>query len=490
MKKIVSLLLAMMLVIAMAAGAMAATADLTGHTYKAYQIFSGTQAVGSDELGNIAWGSGINGENLLAALKADTTFDVGEANVFAACATAQDVAETMESWADKSENAKAFAAIAYKHIKGEGIACENGITSLEAGYYLVVDDTDFAEGATNTVYNLALLQLTNKGTFEIENKTSVPTVVKKVDDKNDSNNTEDEVEWEDSADYDIGDDVPFQLTATLASNVEDYTTYKIVFHDTLSAGLSYNNDAKVFFNGTDVTSYFTITEESGKLTISCNNVKEFDATNDSVITVEYTAKLDTDANIGSAGNPNTVYLEYSNNPNDEQEGETGNTPEDKVIVFTYKVVVNKVDEQGNALVGAGFTLYKKNDAGEYIAIGGELKGDALTTFTWTGLDDGDYKLVETTTPAGYNTIADILFTITAEHDVTSDDPQLTKLEGGDLFTGDVSTGALSANVENKQGATLPETGGMGTTMMYIGGGLLVAFAVIMLATKRRMNAAE
>lgn len=485
MKKIVSLLLAMMLVVAMCAGAMAATADLTGHTYKAYQIFSGTQAEGSDELGNIAWGSGIDGDALLAALKADATLSA----TFAECESAMDVAEAMKSWADKSENAKAFAAIAYKHIKGEGIACVNGITSLEAGYYLVVDDTDFAEGATNTVYNLALLQLTNKGTFEIENKTSVPTVEKKVKDTNDSV-ADSTTNWQDSADWDIGDDVPFQLKATLASNVADYTTYKIVFHDTLSAGLSYNNDAKVFFNGTEVTSYFTITEESGKLTISCDNVKEFGATNDSVITVEYTAKLDTDANIGSAGNPNTVYLEYSNNPNDEQAGETGNTPEDKVIVFTYKVVVNKVDEESNALVGAGFTLYKKNDAGEYIAIGGELKGDALTTFTWIGLDDGDYKLVETTTPAGYNTIADILFTITAEHDVTSDDPQLTKLEGGDLFTGDVSTGALSADVENKQGATLPETGGMGTTMMYIGGGLLVAFAVIMLATKRRMNAAE
>ena len=250
-------------------------------------------------------------------------------------------------------------------------------------------------------------------------------------------------------------------------------------------------------------------------------MKAFGAGNKAVITVEYTATLNENAVLGSAGNPNVVYLEYSNNPNwdvsfdengkpenpgedgkdndgdgeideeDEKKEPTGETPEDKVIVFTYKLTVNKVDEQKNPLAGAGFTLYKKNAAGEYVQVGEELFGAELTTFEWKGLDDGDYKLEETTTPAGYNTIAPIEFTITAEHDLESDDPQLIVLDGGDLFTGEVDTDdILSADVENKSGITLPETGGIGTTIFYVLGGLLVLGAVVLLITKKRMSAAE
>ena len=106
------------------------------------------------------------------------------------------------------------------------------------------------------------------------------------------------------------------------------------------------------------------------------------------------------------------------------------------------------------------------------------------------MDDGDYKLVETTTPAGYNTREDIYFTITAEHDILSDNPQLTSLTGGDLFTGNVSTGALSTIVINKSGVELPETGGIGTTIFYTMGGMLALGAAILLITKKRMGAAE
>ena len=138
------------------------------------------------------------------------------------------------------------------------------------------------------------------------------------------------------------------------------------------------------------------------------------------------------------------------------------------------------------LAGAGFTLYKKNAEGEYVQVGEELVGEALTTFEWKGVDDGEYKLVETTTPAGYNTIEPIEFTVSAKHEILSDDPALTELDGGELFTGEVNTGALSADVENKSGITLPETGGMGTTLFYAFGSLLVLCAVVLLVTKRRM----
>lgn len=156
--------------------------------------------------------------------------------------------------------------------------------------------------------------------------------------------------------------------------------------------------------------------------------------NGSVITVEYESTLNENAVVGSAGNPNTANLEFSNNPNDEQGGETGETPDDTVIVFTFKTIINKVDGESKPLTGAEFTLEKKikDDTAE----GGfrwkavqVVKNDAGTAFTFSGLDDGDYRLTETVTPAGYNTIDPIEFTITAEHEVLSDNPALTSLNG-------------------------------------------------------------
>ena len=499
MKKILALALALIMVLGLATTAFAVDADLSGHTYKAYQIFKGTQSETENkfELGNITWGDGVNGAELLAALQADEKLKT----VFADCKTAMDVADAMADWVDESENAMAFAKLAYAHKKGEGVACENGTTSLNAGYYLVVDTTTFEAGAENTVYNLALLQLTQKGTFEIANKTDVPESQKKVKDTNDSvaNSTTD---WQDSADYDIGDDVPFQLKATIAGDYANYPVYKLTFHDHESDGLKFNNDAKVYVDGVEILTGFVVVTtglaDGCTFEVRFADLKQIAAVKaGSVITVEYTSKLDADAEIGLPGNPNTMHITYSNNPNDEQGGENGKTPDDTVIVFTYKVVVNKVDENKMPLKGAGFTLYKKDTTGAWVEVpdgeedaDNELFAETLTTFKWEGLDDGEYKLKETTTPAGYNTIADIEFTITAKHDVLSDKPTLTELKGGNLFTGEVSTGALTGDVENKSGATLPETGGTGTTIFYALGGIMVLAAAVLLVTKKRMATAE
>ena len=371
------------------------------------------------------------------------------------------------------------------------------ISGLEAGYYLVKDKDGSVtgEGDAYTEYIIKVV-----GNVTTEPKSDVPEVEKKVKDINDS--TDDAMtDWQDSADYDIGDSVPFQLKATLASNVSSYTTYKVVFHDTLSKGLTYDNNAKVYIAGEE-TNGFTVTstvnaDGTTTLTVSCDDVKSLGAGNNSVITVEYTATLNNNAVLGSAGNPNEVYLEYSNNPNKSEEGdnETGTTPKDVVIVFTYKTIVNKVDEKGDALTGAEFTLEKynkKTDKWEAITV---VKNDEGTTFTFSGLDDGNYRLTETKTPAGYNTIKPIEFTITAEHDVLSDNPALTSLNGnvttGEItFTSNVTDGSLSTDVVNKAGSTLPETGGMGTTIFYILGGLLVLFAVVFLVAKKRMSNME
>ena len=337
---------------------------------------------------------------------------------------------------------------------------------------------------------------------------------KKVKDTNDSaaNSTTD---WQDSADYDIGDAVPFKLSATIAQDYANYTHgYKLTFHDKEGAGLSFNkNSVKVYVDGTLITTDYEVVTEG--LTDDCTfevrfaNLKDIASVEaGSVISVEYTSTLNNQAVIGSTGNKNTSHVTYTNNPNDEQAGENGETPDDVVIVFTYQTIVNKVtknpaydaskdtektgtDSDGNTefipLKGAGFTLYKKNASGAYEAVGSELKGEDMTTFTWSGLDDGDYKLVETTTPSGYNTIPDIEFTITATHDVSSDNPTLISLSGGDKFTGVISTGVVSANIENQSGAQLPSTGGIGTTIFYVLGSVLVLGAAVLLVTKKRMS---
>ena len=479
MRKIASVLLALVMVFALAAPVFAAeTYSITinntasGHTYEAYQIFKGD--LSGTTLSNVEWGSSVtnySGDATAVAEKLDTSY----------------------TGADKLTVAGLLAMITL----GEEVASTSTLTDgkyvidgLAPGYYLIKDQDGSLQG-DNDSYTEYLVKVV--GNVVAAPKGNVPQVEKKVKDINDSKD-DDFSAWQDSADHDIGDSVPFQLTATLANNVASYKAYKIIFHDTLSAGLTYNNDAKVTFNGEDVTEYFDITCVNGQLTISCDNVKEFKATNNSVIVVEYTAELNENAVIGSVGNPNEVYLEYSNNPNWDGTGDnddTGETPEDKVIVFTYKVIVNKVDENKDALAGAGFKLFKLDkETGEYVQIGDELTGDQMTQFEWKGLDDGDYKLVESITPAGYNTIDDIYFTITAEHVVLADNPTLTSLTGGDMFTGEVSTGALTGEVINNSGAQLPETGGIGTTLFYVFGTVMVLAAVILLVTKKRMASAN
>lgn len=487
-KKILGLLLAMVMMMSAAITAMAEeTYSITinnsaeGHTYEAYQIFTGvlsTKEDGDKVLSNIVWGSGVS--------------EAGQTALGDAAAKA----ETLKTEAD----AKAFAKEVAPYLTtaaGSASTVTDGkyvISGRTPGYYLVKDQdaSVTGEGDAYTEYIIKVV-----GNVTTEPKSDVPEVEKKVKDINDS--TDDAMTgWQDSADYDIGDSIPFQLKATLADNVSSYTTYKVVFHDTLSKGLTYNNDAKVYIDGAE-TDGFTVTstvnaDGTTTLTVSSDDVKALGAGDNSVITVEYTATLNENAVLGSAGNLNNVYLEYSNNPNKSEAGnnETGNTPADKVIVFTYKTIINKVDGEDKPLTGAEFTLEKYNkETDEWKAIA-VVKNDEGTTFTFSGLDDGDYRLTETKTPAGYNTIDPIEFTITAEHDVLSDNPALTSLSGdattGEItFTPDTTEGALSADVVNKAGSTLPETGGMGTTIFYVLGAILVLGAAIMLIAKKRMS---
>lgn len=479
MKKVISLILSMAMVLSLTVLSFADTTysitinndSKEDHNYQVYQIFTGDL---SDKgvLSNIQWGSGVTSAGQIAlgnaAAKAETLTD---ANV-------KDFAEEL---------------VDNKYLTNPASLTKNGneysISGLAPGYYLVKDEDNSLAGKDDsyTSYIVKVVKDVNMAP-----KSSQPTVQKKVKDTNDSV-ADSTTDWQDSADYDIGDNVPFQLKATLPKNVTAYDTYKVVFHDTLSQGLTYNNDAVVKIGDNIVTGSFTQSYEGTTLTFSCDDVKALGAGNESVITIEYTAKLNEKAKFGAEGNPNEVYLEYSNNPNHSGTGnnETGETPKDKVIVFTYKTIVNKTDGT-NPLPGAEFTLSKKMADGtlKEIAV---VKNTEGTTFTFEGLDDGDYVLKETKTPTGYNSIADIKFTVTAEHVVLADNPSLTSLSGnvttGEItFTADATAGSLETTVVNKSGATLPETGGIGTTIFYVVGAVLVIGAGVLFVTKRRMSA--
>ena len=502
-KKLASLLLVLVMVFALATTAFAEETAYSitinnsakDHTYEAYQIFTGD--LSGTTLSNIVWGSGVS--------------EAGQTALGDAAAKA----ETLKTEVD----AKAFAKAVAPYLTtaaGSANTVTDGkyvISGLAAGYYLVKDQDGSLTGDADA-YTEYIIKVVSDTTATP--KSSVPTVEKKVKDTNDSTGVTSD--WQDSADYDIGDSIPFQLKATLADNVSSYTTYKVVFHDTLSKGLTYNNDAKVYIGGTE-TNGFTVTatvnaDGTTTLTVSCDDVKALGAGNSSVITVEYTVKLNENAVLGSAGNPNEVYLEYSNNPNKSENGnnETGETPKDVVIVFTYKTIINKVDSENKPLTGAAFKLEKlikgkDGAAGTWTTVKEFTVDETTTSFTFSGLDDGQYKLTETKTPAGYNTIDPIYFVIEATHDETADAPTLktlnayltdangnkqTEMKDGesvniDLGTVDLTAGSITTTVVNKSGAQLPETGGIGTTIFYVLGGVLVLAAVVLLVTKKRMG---
>ena len=161
------------------------------------------------------------------------------------------------------------------------------------------------------------------------------------------------------------------------------------------------------------------------------------------------------------------------------------------------------EDETTPLKGAGFTLYKWDAAqNKYVQIGDEMKGEDMTTFEFTGKDSGQYKLVETTVPTGYNKADDLEFKVVATYATTGNPPALTDLKVTDLQGNTLTTWTISSvtygevtstyaqgstDITNKKGSQLPSTGGIGTTIFYVAGSILVLAAVIFLVTKRRMG---
>ena len=480
-KKLASFILAFAMVMAIAMpsvvmatgnGSITITGANPNHTFEAYQIFAGK--VSGNTLSDIKWGGGVSDEG-------KTKFG-----------DAKEKAKTLNN-----ENSKVFAYEVSGYLTTPAVSANTQdasgnyvISGLEPGYYLVKDKGPITGQDSYTKF---ILQVVGDKTVAVKNK--VPESYKKVKDTNDT--TGKTTDWQDSADWDIGDKVPFQLTGTVADDYKEYkAAYQLVFHDTLSPGLTFDRDSvKVYTNDSDTpidADQYTVTypvTDGHTFDVTIKDVRPLDGTIKK-IRVEYKATLNEHAVIGSKGNPNEMFMEFSNNPNSTQGGEKGKTPPDQVIVFTYKAIVNKKDSSNKPLTGAEFTLYKKVN-GKYEKVTKVLATENEgTTFTFTGLDDGEYKLVETKTPENYNTMDEIEFKIEASHDEKSDKPQLRSLtgdksSGGVLFNTNPTEGTLETNVINYKGSELPDTGGMGTTVLYAAGTLMILAAAAFLVMKKK-----
>lgn len=503
-KRVLALLAAFALVLAMAVPAFAEEAGATytltinnaNGTYEAYQIFSGDLSVndGKKVLSNIQWGSGVDATKMGGESAATVAESLTKS------ALAESFAESLVS------NSKLSSVKAIAKAKNETAV----FTGLSAGYYLV-KNSSIDSGKTYTDFILEVV-----GNTTANHKGDVPDVEKKVEEKNDSTGAA--TTWGATADYDVDDEINFELTGTLPESYGRYANYKYVFHDTMTNMTYKDGSVKVYYvkdgntNRVEISSGFASTWDNGakKLTVTFNDLKTAVSglAHGDKIVVTYTATLDANAVVGGNGNPNKVKLEYSNNPNGDG---TGETPEKTVVVFTYKTIINKVTKgtDGNnvPLAGAEFTLSKfiasesgsdtvtVNDT-EYhgtwnrgVTVTPTNTGNIANVFTFSGLDAGIYRLTETKTPEGYNTIDPVYFEIVA----TNNETKVTSMEGKAVngseisFTANETSGSLSADVINNAGTTLPSTGGMGTTVFYVVGGGLMAVAVVLLVTKKRME---
>lgn len=488
-KKLASFILAFAMVMAIAMPSVVMAADNTtykltlqntvvGHTYEVYQVFSGTLSTKNNKkvLSDLKWGSGVKkgAYTETAKAKAETLTDEATARAFA-----KELVEDKLSAATKTV---------------QSAAGTTEITGLAAGYYLV-KDTDNSLKGKNDSYTAYILQVVGDATTSV--KSDVPSSEKKVKDINDSTETK-TTDWQDAADWDIGDEVPFKIEGTLPSNYDKYKTYTLKFHDKEQEGLTFKRDTvKVFIDDVEIKTGFQVVEKPGDgdtFDVVFENLKTTSAKNGSKVRVEYKSVLNENANLGKPGNKNTMYMEFSNNPNNEQGGETGKTPEDTVIVFTYKVSVNKVNEKNERLEGAEFKLEKKvkPNSDEWKTIT-KVDGTAGDVFEFKGIDDGEYRLTETKAPDNYDKLSDpIYFTVTAGH-VDGADPYLDTFSGnitsgnvGEMaFTANKNTGILSTTIQNKPGSSLPETGGMGTTVLYAAGTLMILAAAAFLVMKKK-----
>ena len=482
-RKSLALLLALILVLALGGTAFATQEGtltggsitindaVPGQIYKAYQILylesydadTGAYAYKA----NSAWETWLKTQTTYVSFDAQgyvTWVDGADAAAFAKLAQV----EAAKMTADATATAPAAAVGAsYSTVTFE---------NLNLGYFLV--DT--------TLGTLCSLDTTNPS-VTMEEKNEVPTNVKTVEEDSTG-------KYGEKNDADIGQTVKFKSTITAQAGAENY-----VFHDTMSAGLTYTGVTGITLNGTtvDASNYTVVTEG---LTDGCTFEVRFTQTfcdtleaNDQIV-ISYTATLNEKAVIAGAGNPNTSKLSYGDK-GDASHTPSGTTPPSTTTTYTWDVDVFKYTKDGEtetALAGAKFTLSKNADGSNPIALVSEgnnvyrvaktgetgtvteITTDATGNFTIKGLDADTYYLTETAAPAGYNKLAGPVTIVIGENGVVNG-------------TTEAPQGVDEVKVLNQSGTELPSTGGIGTTLFYVVGGVLVVGAAVLLVTKKRME---
>ena len=485
--------------------------------FKGYKIFDAN--VVKDENGktlvsNITWAN----EKVEAAVKGVITEIDPSANI----ATAQDAAEwikehvvgTDEEFRVASESAAykiaaAVSAVTNLDDSSDYTTTSNGVANnLSHGYWLFVTDASTVTGveaATAPIFTVVGDEAVN-----INEKTSIPTVDKEV--KENGN-------WGNVSDSQIGEEIEYRLTGSVADNIDTFTTYTYEFHDHLSVGLeAIQSSVAVTINGHPVqpTNNYSVQltdtlDASNKVTghdlkISFTDLKaaakasNVTLTKNSKVVVTYKAKLTRDAEYTATGNTNEVTLVYSNDPMSKG---TGTSTPKKVTDYVFGLDITKIEEGNkNKKLAAGFKV-KVVDNGDSASAGKWLKDDGTLVETKEnasefmtdatngevfipGLVKGTYEIAETTTPSGYNTIAPFQITVTPTYDQNGKLSTLAVGENVEKVTPGTANGSvMSITIENKKGSGLPLTGLNGVTFTWIAGGAVLCIGVAHLIRSRK-----
>lgn len=380
------------------------------------------------------------------------------------------------------------------------------INNLPLGYYVILDTPNGATGNASVVAATAL-QSIGKDTV-INLKAVAPTVDKQIK-HNETGN------WGNVGDNQIGDTVEYRVLAKIPSNLTGYSNYTYILHDSLTAGLDFNNDVSVYIGDKESggkklqSEYYDVTSiNNQKFNVSIKvmqGISDHKLNKGDTLYVYYTAKLNENAVIAGTHNDNKVELEYSNNPYGET---TNKTPEVLVKDYTFKLNVLKTNGTNIALPGAEFEIsignkeiyFKESNVdgiNKYVVCTGNpghpsekectktIVSGTNGKFEIIGLDDTiEYTLTETKAPEGYNTIDPISFKITTEYDqdgniisIKSNVDSIVKVEGAY---------ELGTTIVNTSGNELPGTGGMGTTIFtVVGGGLMISASIVLIKRRRQ-----
>ena len=529
------------------------------NTFKAYQIFK-AKVVDEKDKGKVAsdieWSSTTIGSKVIAAIQGSTKYkelvEADSTKALAVNATAPVVAEwlsnnvtdTNASSASNSEGTRVApgdvlyeiaAAVTDETPAGNGIPVDTswtrpGITSdghYGDGYYLFVPDglkADKPNTGTSPIFAIV-----GGNPVTVTEKTSIPTVNKDIlnDSKNKTAEEAADTEWGNVGDSQIGQEVDYKLTGSVADNIASYAKYTYEFQDTLSKGLVVTKDTDgtspkdlhvYIVNGnskTEVKDGFkatvspaTDTEKNSELLkVSFEDLKvvkdakglPITVDKDSKVVVTYKAKLTSDASYEVAGNPNTVKLVYSNNPMADG---TGTSIEKTVTDHVFRLDVTKVDQNDSKKVlKAGFKVKvvaneDSASVGMWLSADGSLVDEAHAHEFMTddttgevkipGLDAGKYLITETTTPAGYNTIRPFNITVTPEYNDDGSLKNLSVVDDSDMVDSkNTSDATIPLTVKNKKGSGLPLTGLNGVTFTWIAGGAVLCIGVAHLIRSRK-----